>query len=104
MLVLLGAAVLIVTIWSLTREKKAVKIQDDPAIEVRKAPKRYNHDLIETRFGRIETRLDGHDTELDSAWEEMKAIREVNAQRYAEIAKSLGRIEGRLNIPKDNSP
>lgn len=100
LLVLLGAAVAIVSIWAMTRKPSPVKLNDDPAIEVRKSPKRYNHDDVTNRFMRVEVRLDGHDAEMEQLWTTMrnedKAIREKNAERFEEIAHSLGRIEGAL--------
>lgn len=98
LLVLLGAAATIVLIYTSTRKPGAQRLNDDPPIEVRKAAKRYNHDLVEMRFGRIETRLDGHDSEIDTAWNEMKQLREQNAERYTDIAVSLAEIKVHLGV------
>jgi hypothetical protein len=98
LLVLLGAAGIAFGIWANVRKPEPVKLNDNPAIEVRKAPKRYNHDAIDQRFGQIETRLDGHDSELDTIWQEMQDKREKDFERHTEIAVSLAEIKGHLGI------
>lgn len=83
--------------------KVKAKLEDDPPITVRKAPKRYNHDATEQRFTQIEGRLEANDAEIDSLWNTMRAedkqTRDDHAKNQARIERSLGRIEGRLGIP-----
>jgi hypothetical protein len=74
------------------------KIADDPAVRVEKVSKRYNHEAIDQRFGRLEVRLDSHDSEINAAWEEMKQMREANTRRYLNIAISLTEIKTHLGI------
>ena len=59
-LIVLVAIVLIAcAVYAAVRKpgKQRVKIEDDPAIEVRKAPKRFNHDLAESRHQDHERRI-----------------------------------------------
>jgi len=109
LLILLGAAGVVVAIWASTRKAGPVKIDDDPAIAVRKAPKRYNHDLAEQRYGEVTGRLNDHDAELDSIWSEIatedsklrseiQLVRENNSTRFERIASDLGEIKGALGI------
>jgi hypothetical protein len=39
------------------RKSPATKIDDNPPVEIRKAPKRYNHDATEQRFVSVERRV-----------------------------------------------
>jgi hypothetical protein len=57
LLVLLGAAVAIVTLWALTRKPEPQRLNDDPPIEIRKSPKRFNYELSEQRHGDHERRI-----------------------------------------------
>ena len=98
MLVLLGIAVGLVTIYVGLRKPESTRINDEPAIKVEKVSKRFNHEATEQRFGRIETRLDGHDAEIDAAWNEMRELREANGRRYLNIAVSLTEIKTKLGI------
>lgn len=79
--------------------KKTFTVEPQP-VEVRKSPKRYNHEQTEHRFGDVTRRLDGHDAELESLWKTMREedadIREKNGERFEEIMRALGRIEGEL--------
>ena len=83
-----------------TGKAKAMKIDDNPAPEFRKAAKRYNHDLTEARFGNTERRLDGHDAELEQLWNTMRsedaAIRRENGAKFDAILLSLGEIKGEI--------
>ena len=100
LLVLLGAVGAIVLIWSQTRKPDKTRLDDDPAINVRKAAKRYNHDAIDTRFVGIERQVAENTVEIDSLWTTMraedKATRDENARQFNEISRALGRIEGTL--------
>lgn len=81
--------------------KRHVHIEPQP-VEVTKSPKRYNHDRTEQRFVDHERRLDEHGEAIESIWTTMRAedakIREDNNTQFRLIAKSLGRIEGRLDV------
>lgn len=85
-------------IWASVRKPEPTRLNDEPAIKVEKQSKRYNHEAIEQRFGRIETRIDGHDSELNAAWEEMKLLRESNGKRYTNIAIALTEIKAHMGI------
>ena len=101
LLVLIGLAVSAVGIWAAIRKPDPVKLNDNPAIEVRKAPKRYNHEEVQGRFVRIEGRLDDHDAYFESLREEDKAIREKNSEAFEKISRALGRIEGMLQTNRE---
>lgn len=81
--------------------KRHVQISPQP-VEITKSPKRYNHDRTEQRFVDHERRLDDHGDQIESLWNTMRAedakIREDNNTQFRLIAKSLGRIEGRLDV------
>ena len=81
-------------------KKTPIKVDQDPVPEFRKAAKRYNHDAIENRFGGIERQLAENTSEIETIWTTMRRedqdIREKNGERFEEIARALGRIEGRL--------
>ena len=100
MIILVSVVLIAAVAYAAFRKQEPLKISDDPAVEVRKAAKRYNHDATSERFFRIEGRLDGHDAEMDELWTTMRAedqrMRENNAERFEEIARSLCRIEGKL--------
>lgn len=88
-----------VSIWAKTRKHNRTEISPQP-FEVRKSPKRYNHEQTEQRYSEVSRRLDGHDAELEQLWQTMRtedaAIREKNGERFEEIMRALGRIEGEL--------
>ena len=59
LIVIVAIGLIALAVWGAFRkpEKTKVKVDDDPPIEVRKAPKRFNHDLAEQRFADHERRL-----------------------------------------------
>lgn len=92
------------------RKPAPVKVDDEPAINVRTKSPRYNHRESEQRYNETTGRLDGHDAELDSIWEEiaredgklrgeMQAMGKNSSDKFEAIAGALGRIEGALGIP-----
>jgi len=101
-IVLLAAiAAIAVPIW-LGLRRKSVAIDPQP-VEVRKAAKRYNHELITTRFENAENHLRTHDNQIQELWTTMRAEdsalrREMN-QALKDIERALGRIEGALKPP-----
>lgn len=98
-LVLIACAV--VGAWSQLRQPEPQRINDEPAVKVEKISKRYNHDAIDQRFGRIETRIDGHDSELDAAWKEMQRINEENNRTNLAVAVSLARLETHFGLNRN---
>jgi len=50
---------------SLAGRKTAVKIDQDPTPEFRKASKRYNHDATEQRFVHVEAIVARHESDID---------------------------------------
>ena len=80
--------------------KTVVKLDDNPPPEYRKAQKRYNHDLAESRHSEVTRQLASHDAELNSIWSTLRsedeAIRVELRNSQEKIYRSLGRIEGRL--------
>jgi hypothetical protein len=101
----------VISYFAMSR-KTMVKLDDKPAVEFRKAPKRYNHDATEQRFGRAENRLDGHDTELDRLWQTLRVDlpdmeRRINKagedrietvrSKMDEVMEKLGELKGRVH-------
>ena len=106
LMVLLGVAVAILSIWSLTRKPAATRINDDPPIEIRKAPKRYNHDLTEARFMEIDRRLTAHEKELKDIQEDRaKTLRHING-RFERLLVGLTAIATKVGarMPADKEP
>ena len=100
-LIILVAIVLITAaVYVAFGKRGAIKIDDQPAIEVRKAAKRYNHDLCVANHGEIQRRLDGHDAEIEQIWTTMRnedaAIRRENGAKFDAILMSLGEIKGEI--------
>ena len=96
--VLLIAAVIVGLVRGFRPEK--VTLNDDPPVEFRKAPKRFNHDLAEARHSEHARRLDGHDAEIEQIWTTMRsedaAIRREMGAKFDAILMSLGEIKGEL--------
>jgi predicted negative regulator of RcsB-dependent stress response len=88
----------VVVAWATARKPEPTRLNDEPAIKVEKVSKRYNHDAVEQRFGRIETRIDGHDSELNAAWEEMQRMNAENNKTNLEVAVSLARLETHFGL------
>ena len=88
---LLGVALAAVIIWSSLRKRDPVKIADDPAVEVRKAPKRFNFDLCKKNHEEIEHRLN----ELE-VWRHNEMI--AQAQRNQRLMFALGKIAQKLGV------
>lgn len=100
-LVLVACAV--IGAWSqLRKPDPPQRSNDDPPLKREIVSKRFNHDATEQRFGRIETRLDGHDSEIDAAWEEMQRMREENNKTNTSIAVSLARLETHFGLKVNN--
>ena len=91
MLVLLGIVLTVATLYWMFRKSDPVKLKDDPAIEVRKSPKRYNHDAIENRFVNVENRLDEHDVDIEK-------MKEQNDTQRNRLMFALGRIAEKLGV------
>ena len=83
MLVILGIIVALVSIYAVFRKSEPVRLNDQPAIEVRKAPNRYNHDATTIRFAEVERRITQHDKELEA----------INRSREETLKRINGRFE-----------
>lgn len=98
-LILIVAA--IVGIIAAFRTPMPQRLNDDPPIEVRKSPKRYNHDAHEIRFNKIEKDVAANTDEIEKLWDTMrdedKQIRADVANKFEVISRALGRIEGALD-------
>jgi hypothetical protein len=99
LIVLLGVAVSLVTIWSLTRRSQKVEIEPQP-MEVRKQQKRYNHDLSEQRYGDHERRivaLEKANSELISKLEQDKnEIIHAGEERETRLQTQITDLPGRI--------
>lgn len=124
LLVLLGAGGVIVGIWMAFRKPAPVKLNDEPAIEVRKAPKRFNHDLSEQRFTDHERRITGlenwrfnliekleedkqeilkaGDKRQNFLEEKQEERHEINVARINRLMVAVARLCGRQNIKMPN--
>jgi len=96
---ILIAASIIGIIVAFRKQQTAI---EPNTIAVRKAQKRFNHDLCLTQHADIKRRLDGHDAELNTLWNTVRVededIRKEMRASFGQISRSLGRIEGRLGI------
>ena len=105
-LIILGAllfiALAIFTAWN--SRKESIRIED-PLPEVRKSPKRYNHDATEQRFGDLERRVgeleewrDGLIEKLESDKQQILEAGEHRAEKLHEriniILAALSELKG----------
>jgi hypothetical protein len=75
---------------------KPVKIDDQPPLEIRKASKRYNHELNELRFAEIDRRLAAHEQELQNIQRERaETLKHIN-RRFERVLVSLASIAGKV--------
>lgn len=91
MLVLLGVVLAVGTLIWMFRKPEPHKLNDDPPIEVRKSPKRYNHDDVMGRFTRVDERLAGHD-------EEINLMKKEGEKKQNRLMFALGRIAQKLDV------
>ena len=104
LIALIVVAATVVIAWASVRKPEPTRINDEPALKVEKISKRYNHDASEQRFVRIETRIDGHDSELDAAWKEMQRMNTENNKTNLAVAVSLARLETHFGLNRHNDP
>jgi hypothetical protein len=93
-------AAVVLFIRSLT--DKTVKIDDQPPLEVRKAAKRYNHELNELRFVELDRRLAAHEKEIENIQRERaETLKHIN--RRIELV-SLASIAGKVgaHLPQEH--
>jgi len=104
--VVLSVAAMIIGIVKTLQPPKPHRLNDDPPIEVRKAPKRYNHDLFVSQHDDVNRRLNGHDKEIEQLWSTLRAedaeTRRQMAESFLSIQRALGRIEGKLEDGRSN--
>jgi biopolymer transport protein ExbB/TolQ len=82
--------------------EKRVRIDDQPPLEVRKAAKRYNHEVNELRFAEIDRRLAAHARELENIQRERaETLKHIN-RRFERVLVSLASIAGKVgaNMPR----
>lgn len=86
------------------RKPEPQRLNDEPPIKVEKAPRRFNHDLAESRHGEVTRRLDGHDAEIEQIWFTMRnedsAIRKETGVKFDAILLALGEIKGEIKNRK----
>lgn len=81
-----------------TRKAKPVKIDDNPEIGVRKAAKRYNHDLAEERHAELNRRLDEHDREIKEIQRSRtEALEKIN-RRFERVLLGLTIIGTKMGV------
>ncbi len=113
LIVLLGVAVMVITIIVAFRKKKT-EIEPQP-FEVRKAARRFNHELTEERHAEVNRRLDSHDAEIERLWEtfnvenakireEVKTNRAHNEELFSNQTEEIHEMENRLRDKIDQMP
>jgi hypothetical protein len=96
LIVLLGVAALIIGIIR-SGEKKRVAIDEQP-VEVRKSPKRFNHELSEQRHIEVHRRLNEHDREIGSLWNAVRVDIPAMERRLNDAGEERsGAIHDRIN-------
>jgi hypothetical protein len=96
---------IVVGIYVSLRKPEPRRLNDDPPIEIRKAPKRYNHDLTEIRFTEIERRITKHDEELTEIQNSrLHALNHIN-RRFERVLIGLANIAGKVGtkIPDEQN-
>jgi hypothetical protein len=117
-IILIGLAVAAAFIWTAIRpdKKQSVKFErDDQPVDVRKSPKRYNHDATEVRFTTLEQKSNEHSAQISKLWETLRVdlpamerrLNEAGEERSSaihdrvnEILKEVGRLEGKMENRK----
>ena len=98
----------IVGIYATFRKNSPQKLNDDPPIEVRKSPKRFNFDLAEQRFGDHERRilfLEARSNELFEKLEEDKQqILNSGEDRGDKITKHVESVRRELDEKIEGIP
>ena len=96
LLVLMGAAGAVIWITQHLRTPEPTRLNDNPPIEVRKAPRVYNHEATEARLAELERRLEAHDVELRSIQEDRaRTLRHINA-RFERVLVGIASIAGQV--------
>lgn len=87
LIILLAFAVAAAFIYGAVKKdgKRNVKIDSDPPAEIRKAAKRFNHDLAEERFN-------DHRKRIENLEEEVKTIQLSRARALSRIERRFGKI------------
>jgi len=94
--VLLGVAGAVSFLIVAFRRPAPLKLADAPPIEVRKAPRIYNHEATEARLAELERRLEAHDIELRSIQEDRaRTLRHINA-RFERVLVGIASIAGQV--------
>ena len=94
--IVLIACVIYVAINS--RRENKLTINDDPAPQFERAPKRYNHEAVAERFGRVESRLRDHDAKFETLQKERHEDDKLAQTRNARLLFALGRIAEKLKV------
>ena len=98
----LFATVAAVVVFVRSLNEKRVRIDDQPPLEIRKAAKRYNHELNELRFAEIDRRLAAHEKEIENIQRERaETLKHIN-RRFERVLVSLASIAGKVgaNVPR----
>ncbi len=95
-IMLVGIALIAAALYAAFRkpEKQRVKIDDDPAVEIRKQPKRFNHDLSEHRFNDHERRIQALEKAREEFLPKLEAFRnELNLANEGRASRIHAHIE-----------
>jgi hypothetical protein len=79
------------------------KLEDDPGIQVRKAPKRFNHELAEERHAEVTRRLDQHEKEIKEIQASRATALEKINRRFERVLVGLAAIAARVGakLPRE---
>lgn len=93
---------IIVGIYIALRKPEPVKIDDQPAVEVRKAAKRYNHDCAEQRHFDHERRLQELEAWRNGLIEKLDADKEeillAGSDRELRLQKQIGDLPEKIIV------
>lgn len=101
LIVLIGLGIAAAFIWGAFRPatKQSVKFdREDQPVDVRKSPKRYNHDATEQRFNSIESKAAEHGAQINKLWETLRVDLPAMERRLNEAGEDRsGKIHERIN-------
>ncbi len=81
-----------------SRRENKLTINDDPAPQFERAPRRYNHEATEGRFIRVESRLRDHDAEFVRLRDAHTEDSEASQKRNMRVMFALGKIAEKLKV------
>jgi len=97
---LLGVGATILGIIYMVRKPEPQKLADEPPINVQKAPRRFNHELAEQRYGDHERRLAALETWRETLISKLDADKEeilkAGEERKDELQKQINELPSKI--------